>query len=573
MRLIQDITIQLFTGLTVVLLFVFLLSRAKVLRNIMLRRDSTLTGGLFLAIFFGIIGILGTYNGLPVHGAIANNRAVGPIVAGLVAGPGVGLGAGLIAGVHRYFMGGFTASTSALSTVLEGLLAGFFYKKMRHKTERWPSALAVSFILETFHMVLLLIFPKPLEDAIQLVELIGPPMIIINSLGAATFVAILDSVYRVQEKAEATAAQLTLQITNETLPYLRKGLNLKSAEKTAQIIFDMVEDLGAVAITSRNKILAFVGTGSDHHTSGNNVFTQSTLDVMESGEYRLCQERAGIGCPVNDCPLSSKVVVPLKESNEVVGSLVLYKLMENSITPFEKELALGLAQLFSTQLEISKGQQHAQLLAQAEIRALQAQINPHFLFNALNTIVYYCRKEPNMARDLLIHLGDFYRNNLSSLEKMVALETEIKHIDSYVKIEQARFAGKLEVIYNIDKCCTCMVPPLILQPIVENAIKHGVLPQKNGGKVIVTGKVRRGRINLMVEDNGVGMTPETIKKALEADPNRKHIGLCNVHSRLQNIYGGSFGLQIESTPGKGTRVTIPIPLRKDDAHETESDVG
>ena len=572
MQLIQDITVQLFTGLTVVLLFVFLLSRARVLRNIMLRRDSSFTGGLFLAIFFGIIGILGTYNGLPVHGAIANNRAVGPIVAGLVAGPGVGLGAGLIAGVHRYFMGGFTASTSALSTIVEGLLAGLFFKKMRYKRERWPTALIVSIILETFHMALLIIFPKPLEDAIQLVELIGPPMIIINSLGVATFVAILDSVYRVQEKVEATAAQLALKIANETLPYLRKGLNLKSAEKAAQIILDMV-DLGAVAITSRNKILAFVGTGSDHHTSGNNVFTQSTLDVMESGEYRLCQERDGIGCPVNHCPLSSKVVVPLKENNEVVGSLVLYKLTENSITPFEEELALGLAQLFSTQLEISRGQQHAQLLAQAEIRALQAQINPHFLFNALNTIVYYCRKEPNTARDLLIHLGDFYRNNLSKLEKMVDLETEIKHIDSYVKIEQARFAGKLEVVYNIDKNCTCMVPPLILQPIVENAIKHGILPQKNGGRIIITGKVRRDRINLVVEDNGVGMTSETIKKALEADPNRKNIGLCNVHSRLQNIYGSSFGLQIESKPGKGTRVTIPIPLRKDDAYEIESNVS
>ena len=267
-QLIQDITVQLFTGLTVVLLFVFLLGKAKVLRNIMLRRDSSFAGGLFLAVFFGIIGILGTYNGLPVHGAIANNRAVGPVVAGLVAGPGVGLGAGIVAGMHRYFLGGFTASTSALSTILEGLLAGLIYKKIRFKRERWHYALAVAFILEIFHMALLIIFPKPLEDAIKLVEVIGPPMVIINSLGAAAFVAILDSVYHVQEKVEATAAQLALQIANETLPYLRKGLNRKSAEKTAKIIFNMVEDLGAVAITSRDKILAFIGTGSDHHSTG-----------------------------------------------------------------------------------------------------------------------------------------------------------------------------------------------------------------------------------------------------------------------------------------------------------------
>jgi len=561
--LLKDITLRLYTGLTVILLFVFLLSRTRIFKTIMLRREIKDPEKAVLAIFFGIIGILGTYNGLPVHGAIANNRAVGPIVAGLVAGPAAGLGAGLIAGGHRYMLGGFTAGTSAVSTVLEGLLAGFIHKRFRYKKDRWFFALITALMLEVLHMGLLLLVPKPLEQAVRLVSVIGPPMVVINSFGVAAFIAILDSVYRAQGKVEALAAQFALNIANDTLPYLRKGLDYASAKKAAGIIFEKVEDLGAVAITSRDRILAFIGAGSDHHKVGNDVITTSTREVLQTGHYKLVQEKGGIGCPVAECPLSSKIVVPLKENQEVIGALVLYKLTENSITPFEIELALGLGQLFSTQIEISRGMRQAHLLAQAEIRALQAQINPHFLFNALNTIVYYCRKEQETARDLLIHLGEFYRNNLCRLDKLVSLETEMKHVDSYVKIEQARFRDKLQVVYNIDPKCNCLIPPLILQPLVENAIKHGLFPKKEGGKVVITGKVRGDKAYLIVEDNGIGMPPDLIEKVLQYDPNRKSIGLSNVHSRLQNFYGNSYGLKIESKPGKGTKVIVPIPLREE----------
>lgn len=573
LQVIKDITVQLFTGLAVVLFIVFLLSKTRAFSRIMLRRDTSCHEQIILAAFFGIVGILGTYNGLPVHGAIANNRAVGPIVAGLIGGPAVGLGAGLIAGAHRYLLGGFTASTSAISTVIEGVLAGLLYQKFRYKKERWSGALITAFVMEVFHMGLLLAFARPWEQAVELVSLIGPPMVLLNSIGVAVFVAILDSVQRAQARVEATAAQLALQIANDTLPFLRKGLSLKSAQKAARIIFEKVEDLGAVAITSRDTILAFVGTGSDHHRAGEDTFTTSTWIAIETGQFKLVQEKEGIGCPIENCPLSSKVVVPLQDEDRIVGALVLYKLTENSITPFETQLALGLGQLFSTQIEISRGQHQAHLLAQAEIRALQAQINPHFLFNALNTIVYYCRKEPDTARDLLIHLGEFYRNNINKLEKMVDLDTELKHVDSYVKIEQARFKGKLEVVYKVDLACKCMIPPLIIQPLVENAIKHGILPKREGGKVTIRGAIHDNKLILTVKDNGIGMLPEVFNQILDYQSNRTSIGLCNVHKRLQSLYGDNYGLRIRSKPGKGTIVLIPIPLREESMHEAEGIAG
>ena len=143
----------------------------------------------------------------------------------------------------------------------------------------------------------------------------------------------------------------------------------------------------------------------------------------------MAQCHQEIDCAFVDCPLQAKVAVALKDQDVVVGALVFYKTVANSINPFEIELINGLAQLISTQIEVSKVEQQSALRSVAEIRALQAQINPHFLFNALNTIVYYCRKQPEVARELLINLGDFYRNNLSHADDWVDLHTELHHVD------------------------------------------------------------------------------------------------------------------------------------------------
>lgn len=569
----DDVFFKLLTGIAIIFFLVFLLSRGKILTAIMSKRDTGFREQAVLAVIFGIIGIIGTYYGFPIEDAIANTRAIGPLVGGLIAGPYVGVGSGVIAGIHRYFQGGFTAWPSSLSTIFEGLVAGLYYSRIRHKRDRWTQTIVIAFILETLHMVFLILGSRPLDQSLKLVGIIGPPMILINSLGTGAFVAILDSVYHVQEEIEGKAAQLALKIANKTLPYLRKGLNVYSAGRTVDIIYQIVENVDAVAITSPDRVLAFKGAGSDHHLQGSEIITSSTRDVVEKGEFNLVQVKEGIGCPNEDCPLASKVVVPLKENEEVVGTLVLYKTVENSISVFEKELAVGLAQLISTQIEISKGEHKNELLAQAEIRALQAQINPHFLFNALNTIVFYCRKEPETARELLINLGDFYRNNLAKMDNLVDLNTEIKHVNSYVQIEMARFAGKLQVIYNIDPKCSCQIPPLILQPLVENAIKHGILPLKQGGKVVISGIIEDNKLCLVVEDNGVGMPEDVVKRVLEYDPQRINIGLCNVHSRLKNIYGINHGLSITSCEGLGTKVVITIPLGKEDEYETKSSVG
>lgn len=570
----REISFSLLKHMSLILIMIAVLSKFKIFKNIMLKK-TTRAEKFVLMVFFGIISMIGTY-GFPLQNAFANTRAVGVIVGGLVAGPAVGIGAGLLAGIHRYSLGGLTINAAFISVVLQGYLAGLYYKKIQSKKPMWFDATIFAALLELLHFAIVVFITRPLVEAVELVIIIGPPMVLINAMGVGVFVAILETIYSEQEKIEAAATHLALKIANKTLPYLRQGLNKYSAQKAAEIILEMADDLAAVAIISKDSILAFVGKGSDHHSpETNGIITRSTLEAMEKNEHVIAQTRKEVGCNKGDCPLSSKMIVLLKENEQVVGALGIYKSTENSITSFEIELALGLGQLFSTQIEISKIQQQTELLAQAEIRALQAQINPHFLFNALNTIVYYCRKEPETARDLLILLGDFYRNNLVKPDILVDLVTEINHVDAYVQIERARFGEKLQIHYEIDSVNNYMVPPLILQPIVENAIKHGIFPRKNGGKITVAGKLSEDneRFILTVEDDGVGMEQELVDRVLEYESGRQYIGLNNVNSRLKNIYGSTYGLIIESRPGCGTRVTIPIPSGKEVGNNAKGIVG
>ena len=139
-----------------------------------------------------------------------------------------------------------------------------------------------------------------------------------------------------------------------------------------------------------------------------------------------------------------------------------------------------------------------------------------------------------------------------------------------MRIEAARFQGKLEVTYDVPADCHIQVPSLILQPIVENAIKHGLYPRKSGGSIVITSRVQDDKVLVVVTDNGVGIPPAILKDLLNEDLTRKSIGLSNVHGRLQAIYGREYGLTMESTVGKGTRITIPFPLGKEHSRESKS---
>ncbi|MDU4962142.1 MAG: LytS/YhcK type 5TM receptor domain-containing protein [Sporomusaceae bacterium] len=552
-------TQYLWMALSLTLVFVFVLNKTQILRHAMMRYNTSTRGKLFLAAVFGILGVLGTYFGIVVQEGIANTRAVGVIVGGLVGGPVVGIGSGIIAGLHRFLDGGgVSASVSGSITVLQGALAGLAHSGMRTKKEQWRYALAAGVVLESLHMLLLMLFVEDTPRAVNLVVNIAPAMMLTNPIGIAMFIGLLEDAYRAQEKTEAFAAKLVLRIANKTMSFLRNGLDERSALETANIIYGEVEHLAAVGITSRERMLAFVG---GERRGGDDIAVGSIIAGLLDGCDAAAPHAAG---REGSLLLSaSQIAVPLRDGSQLIGSLVLYKREENHISLFETELARGLANLISTQLAISKGERQAKLLVSAEVKALQAQINPHFLFNALNTISYYCRKQPETAKRLIGHLGNYYRNHLVAPDSFVTLNKELQYVDDYIKIEMARFEGRLQIAYHIDPACDPMLPPLILQPLVENAVKHGLTPKDEGGRILISGECLPEGVRLTVEDDGVGMPPAFAAGVLAEDPQRTSIGLSNVHRRLTAVYGPDYGLKISSGQGKGTKVSLIIPQRKE----------
>lgn len=546
---------------SLIITLAYLVSKTKTFKKT-LRGKASRKDMLFLICIFGTMGIAGTYTGIEIKGALANSRVVGVVAAGLLGGPWMGLGAGLFAGIHRALLGGFTAVSCGVATVIEGLFAGLFGLKFRHKKIKWQQSLIIGVVAEIIQMIVILAISRPFYQAWDLVQVIGLPMITMNGIGISIFIAVVQTALEEEEQIAALQAQKALQIANQTLTILRLGLNENTALQVAQIIFDQT-DIAAVALTDREKILAHVGKASDHHKSGMVIQTRATWLALESGTLKLAESREEIGCREAKCPLSAALVVPLRVGSQIIGTLKIYREHGQKISPVDWEFGAGLGMLFSTQLEVAELEARAQLVAKAELRALQAQINPHFLFNAINTIVSFCRTDVEKARKLLVQLGDFFRKNLQSGDKFVTLQEECEHVRSYLAIEQARFSDRLRVEEKIEAAAlSYRLPGLTLQPLVENALKHGVYPGKGQGIIQIQASLEPDDLVIQVKDNGVGISKEKLEQlrnGVNISTTGLGIGVQNVAQRLKYAYHDQAFFSIDSTLGEGTCVTLKIP--------------
>ena len=209
----------------------------------------------------------------------------------------------------------------------------------------------------------------------------------------------------------------------------------------------------------------------------------------------------------------------------------------------------------NTRIEMNL-ERHQQLLLKARMDALSSQINPHFLFNTLNTVSALIRFDPDTARGVVLKLSNILRRILRKHETFVPLKEELQFIDDYLDIEVARFGkDNLEIIKEIDnETLEAFVPSMLLQPMVENCLKHGLAPKIEGGRIRLHAEQRDGRLRIEIEDNGVGISEERMPHVYV-----EGIGLSNVRERLRVLYGADFRLEIESRPGQGTLIRIEVP--------------
>ncbi|WP_335912030.1 sensor histidine kinase [Shewanella indica] len=539
------------------LVIVYLVSKTPLFK-LFTEASTRLPHKIFLYLVFSGFCIMATYFGEQTHGAIANTRAMGAVLGGLLGGPTTGLLVGLTGGLHRYSLGGFTDLACAVSTTLEGLSAGMFsyYLRRQGKAELVFNPILVcliTFYAEMMQMSIILLLAEPFDEAWGLVRQIAPPMLLVNSIGAALFMSMVRDQKTMFDKLSSSFSTKALKIAERSVGLLSSGFNEETSTQVAKIVIEET-NVGAVAITDREKLLAFIGIGADHHLPGTLISSQITLDAIHQNKVMFADGvEVHYACSISpNCKLGSSLVIPLRSDNEVIGTIKLYEPKNKLFLNINRTLGEGIARLLSNQILYGRFEQQQNLLTQAELKLLQAQVNPHFLFNALNTIGAIIRRDPPMARTLLQQLSQFLRINLKRTAGLVTLGDELEHIEAYLTIEKARFIDKLEVDIAIpESLLTIRVPAFTLQPIIENAVKHGTSHLIDTGRIQVEGRRTDDRLILEVTDNAGLYQP-----AEESDG----LGMNLVHKRIQNLFGPDYGVSVEYQRDSYTRVSIHLPI-------------
>lgn len=571
----MELVFSLLQQLSVYLVIAYLLSKTPIFMPL-----TTVSGHfsqrLACYVLFSLFCILGTYFGLAIENAIANTRAIGAVMGGLLGGPLVGFAVGLTGGLHRYSMGGFTDTACAISTTAEGLLGGLIHsyyvrRGLVDKIFKPSVAFVILLIAEVMQMSIILMVARPFDDALHLVKAIAIPMITANAFGAALFMSIIQDKKAIYEKYSAAFSSKALKIAERSVGILSSGFNQQSTKEIAKIIYEET-GVGAVSITDRDKILAFIGIGDDHHLPGTLISSQYTKQAIENCELIYADGyEVPYQCSLHPkCKLGSALIIPLLGGEDkVLGTIKLYEPKQKLFSSINRTLGEGLAKLLSNQILTGRYIEQQTLLTQAELRLLQAQVNPHFLFNALNTINAVIRRDPDKARDLIQHLSQFFRRNLKHNIKTVSIEEELAHIHAYLEIELARFSERLQVNFLVEpEILDVIVPTFTLQPLVENAIKHGTSTLLADGKIEIVGRIikesQQTLVELQVTDNA---------GTYSYGDNKTGLGLEIVDKRLKNRFGELYGLQMSCEKGISTTAKILFPLTVEKIENTQSEGG
>ncbi len=568
-------------GLIIILAYV--LMNIPYFKNLMNRRR-TWKARWQLCIIFSLFALMSNLTGIVIDHqyslsgsvyfrldddvSLANTRVLTIGVAGLVGGT---FCRSICWRYFRYFQSvyGWGGCTSLSYLIYIYRYNCWLFWLTSSKTQTLPSiakSAMIGIVMEMIQMLSILTFSHDKAYAVDLISLIALPMIIVNSVGTAIFMSIIISTLKQEEQMKAVQTHDVLQLMNQTLPYFKEGLNRESAQQIAMIIKNLMK-VSAVAITSKNEILSHVGAGSDHHIPTNEILTSLSKDVLKSGKLKEVHTKEEIGCSHPNCPLRAAIVIPLEMHGSIVGTLKMYFTNPNDLTFVERQLAEGLANIFSSQIELGEAETQSKLLKDAEIKSLQAQVSPHFFFNSINTISALVRINSEKARELLLELSYFFRANLQgSKQHTITLDKELSQVRAYLSLEQARYPGRFNININVeDKYRDVLVPPFLIQILVENAIKHAFTNRKQGNDIDVSViKETATHVRIIVQDNGQGISKDKMhllgETSVESESGTGS-ALENLNLRLKGLFGKSAALQFEST-SSGTTFWCVLPYER-----------
>lgn len=543
-----EMLIHLFERAALLLICLFFMIRIPRFKESLQKDQHSLTERLVITLMFCLFAIFGTYSGINVEGSLVNTRIIAVVSGGILFGPWVGIISGVVSGTHRYLIdiGGVTSIPCLLTSIFAGIVSGYINRKVK-RSLRWIYGIIAGMLCEVLTMLLILAMSEPFSLGLDIVSKIAFPMIL-GEVNIGLIVLLVMSVEGEKETIAARQAKLALDIANKTLPYFR-SINSESLRKICRIINNEIK-ADAVAITDNHNVLAYVGFGEERYVTGQEIISDLTKEAIRTGKSIIRNQIADDQTP----QIHSLLIVPFEEHGEVTGTLKIYYRKANKMTYSLQTMAIGLSQIISTLMEVSRIEQIKDAANKAELKALQTKINPHFLFNALNAIASTTRKNPEKARELIINLSGYMRYNLEITDQFIDIHKELEQVRDYVEIEKARFGNRLTVEYDVDEV-QVNIPSLLIQPLVENAIVHGILKKKGPGVVTISVKDLGEKIRVTVKDTGTGISEDIIYHLQHDTVPANKIGLYNVYQRVKLIYG--HGLVIHRL-SPGTEVFFDI---------------
>ncbi|WP_342666225.1 sensor histidine kinase [Pseudonocardia spinosispora] len=346
----------------------------------------------------------------------------------------------------------------------------------------------------------------------------------------------------------------TLHTVSLAAPSLREGLSRGSASFALPYLRTLLETSALTMTDDKAQTLAWDGDG-DHHTMD---VVEMAKEVISTGRQKT-ESHSKMKCGRPDCNIRGIVVVPLETEGKIVGTLGA--LTDATTGPVLIRATGEVARYISSQLDLAQLDDSRARLNRAEVRALRAQISPHFVYNALTTISSLIRTDPDRARELLIEFADFTRYSFRTAGEYTTLQDELANIERYLRIERARFGDRLHVRLQIaPEVLSVVLPFLALQPLVENAVRHGLAGKPNGGSISLTAENAGAECVIVVEDDGIGMDPDRLREDMsDAHLSGAHVGMGNVDDRMRSAFGEDYGLVVDTAVGAGTKITLRVP--------------